>query len=303
MNYIARKRKWLPLFAVVASLLLGSCTKKFEQYNTNPNALYTKDLIPDFHFLGDPLKQAQLNIYVATPAWNTQLQQNLMGDVYSGYMSSPTPFANNINNLTYSLVDGWNTYPWDDGYNSVMSPLNYLFKNASATAYPGFFAVAKIVRVEAMHRVSDIYGPIIYKKYGIINADGTVSYDSQKDDYYAFFDDLDSAIRILTPFAQAHLTSDTLKTFDLAYGGSYTAWLKMANTLKLRLALRIVNVDPTKAQAEGEAALANPVGLMTANTDNFNINIGTTTHPLNVMNNSPGRLPVGRSAGFLSHGV
>jgi len=288
MNYISRKRKWLPLvsLAAVATLLLGSCTKKFEQYNTNPNGLYTNELSPDFHVVGDPLKQAQLNIYVSTPAWNTQLQQNLMGDVYSGYMSSPTPFANNINNLTYSLVDGWNTFPWDDAYTGVMSPLNYLFKSATAKNLAGFFAVAKIVRVEAMHRVSDIYGPIIYKNFGIINEDGSVSYDAQKDVYYSFFADLDSAINILTPYGK--LKSDSLANYDLAYGGSYLGWLKMANTLRLRLALRIVNVDPTKAQTEGEKALANPAGLLTTNADNFNIAIGTTNHPLNVMNNSWG---------------
>ena len=51
-----------------------------------------------------------LNVVNATPAWNYQLQQGLMGDVYSGYMTPPTPFAGNVNNMTYALVDGWNGF-------------------------------------------------------------------------------------------------------------------------------------------------------------------------------------------------
>ncbi|MFX8079049.1 SusD/RagB family nutrient-binding outer membrane lipoprotein, partial [Acinetobacter baumannii] len=88
----------------------------------------------------------------------TQLQQNLIGDIYSGYMCSPTPFANNVNNINYALVDGWNTFPWDDAYGSVMAPAKNVIQNAG-TQYPAFVAWAKILRVEAMHRVSDIYGP------------------------------------------------------------------------------------------------------------------------------------------------
>lgn len=299
MNYISCKRNWLllPGLAVVASLLLGSCTKRFEQLNTNPDALYTSDLLADYHYLGDPLKQAELNIYVATPAPTTQLQQNLLGDCFSGYMCSPTPFANNINNLSYALVNGWNTFPWDEGYKVVMAPLNYLFTFASATKFQGFFGVAKIIQVEAMHRVSDIYGPIVYNKFGKINADGSVSYDAQKDDYYAFFNDLDSGINALTPLANQGLISDTLAPFDLAYNGNYASWIKFANTLKLRLAIRINGIDPNKAKAEGEAALANKFGILSTNADNFNINIGSTPHPVNIMNNSWGDCRSGAALG------
>jgi hypothetical protein len=138
-----------------------------------------------------------------------------------------------------------------------------------------------------MHRLSDIFGPIIYTHYGQVNADGSITYDSQKNAYYAFFADLDSSIAVLTPLAQNN-APQTFTNFDLVYGGSYSEWVKFANTLKLRLAIRISGVDPTKAQAEGESALANPIGLLANPTDNFNVNIGTFAHPINVMNNSWG---------------
>lgn len=284
----------LPLAYIVmaGSFLLGGCTKKFEEYNTDPYGISGTELAVDFKLLGTPLQQVQQNIYVATPAWNTQLQQNLMGDVYSGYMCPPTPFANNINNMNYALVDGWNTFPWDDAYGSVMPQIKDALTNAGK-AYPAFYAWAKILRVEAMHRVSDIYGPIIYTHYAQVNADGSVTYDSQKDAYYAFFADLDSAITTLTPLAQNASAVAAFTNFDYVYAGDYKKWVRFANTLRLRLALRIVKADPAKAQAEGEKALANAIGLLKTNDDNFNISIGATPHPLNIINNSWGDIRMG----------
>jgi hypothetical protein len=278
--------------AVAGMGLLAGCTKKFEYYNTNPYGITNEQLSADFRLLGDPLKQAQQNIYVYNPAWNAQLQENLNADLFSGYMTPPTPFGGTIvNNPTYALNDGWNTYPWDDAYNGVMAPTKSVIDNAK-TSYPAFVAWARIIRVEAMHRVSDIYGPIIYTKYGTVNADGSVSYDSQKDAYDAFFSDLDSAITTLTPLAQ-NGTVKTFTSFDLSYGGDYGQWVKMANTLRLRLALRIVKADPVRARTEGEKALANPLGLLAENTDNYLVDIGTFTHPLNVFSNTWGDVRMG----------
>lgn len=300
MTNISLKRSFssLGFLAIAGSFLLGSCTKNFKEYNTNPYGMTNEELSTDFKLLGTPLQQAQFGIYsVVNPAWDVQLQQNLISDVYSGYMGSPTPFIGNQNNMTYALVDGWNGTPWSDAYNYVMQPVQSVFKNAG-TQYPAFIAWARILRVEAMHRVSDIYGPIIYSHYGQVNADGSVTYDSQKDAYYEFFADLDSAILVLTPLAQNNAVPQ-FTNFDDVYGGSYKQWVQFANTLKLRLALRIVNVDPVKAKAEGESALANPLGLLvnpgasSSGGDDFDINTGTIAHPLNTINNSWGDIRFG----------
>ncbi len=172
---------------VAAGLLtFQSCTKDFEEINTDP---YRPLNVP----VGEEFKQVLQNIYSYSPAWITQLQQNLIADVYSGYMMPPTPFRGNSNNMTYDLVDGWNEWPWNVAYGSVMSPLRRMESNAG-TNYPEFNAWAKICRVTAMHRVSDIYGPIIYSNYGVLTADGGVEYDCQDKAYDLFFKDLDAAV-------------------------------------------------------------------------------------------------------------
>ena len=280
--------------ALMVLLAFSSCTKKFEEFNTNPYGLSENDLKGDFRIVGDGFKQVQQNIYAASPAWLTQLQQNLIGDIYSGYMMAPTPFRGNSNNMNYDLVDGWNGFPWSTAYDNVMAPCKDIQIKA-AKDFTDFYAWAQILKVEAMHRVSDIYGPIIYTQYGKINADGSITYDSQEEAYTAFFKDLKESIDTLTLYANdpVRAAKKQFSKFDLAYGGDYKQWVKFANTLRLRLAIRISKADPAKAKLEGEAGLAHPFGLLAINDDNFNIDIGSTTHPLNVMNNSWGDIRMG----------
>lgn len=269
----------LNLCIAAALLAVCSCTKNFKEYNTSQTGLSNKEIGADYQNLGEPLKQAQNNIMSFTD-WVYQLEQNLIGDVYSGYMMSATPFEANNNNMTYNLLDGWNYFSWDFSYDNVMKPTQNVLDETTGPEYASFRAWTKIIRVEAMHRVSDLYGPIIYSNYGKSNADGSVTFDSQKEAYYAFFKDLDSATSVLTGLVQAG-DPPTFAKFDLVYGGSFEKWLKFANTLRLRLALRISKADPEKAKTEGEAALANPIGLLTSNDDNAYVDIGNNYHPLN----------------------
>jgi hypothetical protein len=272
--------------AVGALMFFNSCTKNFEEINTDPYGISNKQLETDYKLVGEPFKNVIQNIYAYSPAWVTQLQQNLIGDVYSGYMMPPTPFRGNSNNMNYDLVDGWNGVPWSWAYSNVMAPLLDVERNAGTT-FPEFIAWSKICKVEAMHRVSDIYGPIIYTHYGKVTAGGGVEYDSQKDAYDAFFKDLDAAVATLTPLAQDAASRKSFTNFDLVYGGDYSKWVRFANSLRLRLAIRISRVDPARAKTEGEKAISHPLGVIISNDDNFLVTSDAgATHPLNVMDNA-----------------
>lgn len=218
-----------------------------------------------------------------------------MGDVYSGYMMPPTPFRGNSNNMNYDLVDGWNVWALNPAYSSsvgsVMSPLSNV-EASTKNVVPDLYAMAKIIKVEAMHRLSDIFGPIMYSKYKQRASDGGYDYDSQQEAYTNFFSDLNEAITILTPLRTTNANA-IFKNADLVYGGSYAQWLKFANTLRLRLALRIVKADAAKAKTEGEAALANIGGLLSTPADDFDVNIGATIHPLNTISGAWGDIRMG----------
>jgi hypothetical protein len=285
---MTRINKLLVTAASIAALGFGGCTKNFKSINTDPNGLYPSDVAIDYQNLGAPLSQAQLNIFSYVD-YVYQLQQNLNADIYSGYMMSPDDgFNAGQNNETYYLdIPGWNQTPWDQAYNNVMAPIATVLQSTQGAQYAPFYAWAKLLRVEAMHRVSDIFGPIIYSHYGTTNSDGSVTYDAQQAVYTQFFSELDSTITTFTAALAASPKSPApFASFDLVYGGSYEEWIKFANTLRLRLAIRISGIDPTLAQTEGEKSLADPGGLLSASTDDAYVNIGNNENPINLIANS-----------------
>lgn len=271
----------LTFFAVLGSwIAFSGCDKDFEEFNKDPYAVTETELGADYRLIGEPFINTIRNIYVQGPAWITQLQQNLLGDVYSGYMMPPTPFAGNSNNMNYNFVDGWNTWAWNPAYN-VMSSAKFV-KEKAGDDYPEFVSWMDIVKVSAMHRLSDMFGPIIYTEFGKVAEDGTILYDCQEKVYDQFFKDLDNGVAGLTKYANDNPGAKPFAAFDEVYAGDIPKWIKLANSLRLRLAVRISKVDPARAKSEGEKALSNAYGVITDNADNFVVRTGLD-HPLNVM--------------------
>ncbi|MDP4185628.1 MAG: SusD/RagB family nutrient-binding outer membrane lipoprotein, partial [Bacteroidota bacterium] len=249
-----------------------SCTSTFEDTNTNPYGVTQEDRKQDYLNVGGYFAPLQQNIYNIST--DLQVEQNLTGDAFAQYMVTPTPFMSNRNNVTYKFV--WYGNRWNNDYSKIM-PVIFNFKiNQVDKQYPNFYAWANILKIFAMQRVTDNYGPIIYSNYGTSNP--TINYDTQQKVYYSFFNELDSAITVLSAYEKQE--SSIFRKFDLAYGGNVGKWLKAANSLRLRLAIRISKVDPDKAKVEAEKAVNNPYGLIEANSDNFMVSLNSATHPL-----------------------
>ncbi len=264
------------------------CTDDFENINTDPHGITEESLTQMNNNVGNEFGPMFLNVFNVTPAWNYQLQQGLMGDVFSGYMAAPTPFAGNVNNQTYALVDGWNGFPWADAYGNIM-PQALNVKNAVELAGDPnankFIHLANIIKVTAMHRVSDIYGPIRYTKFN--NFATTGEYDPQDVAYQAFFDDLGNAINDLEAFEG----DVQFIPFDMSnLAGDIASWRQFANSLRLRLAIRVSKVNPTLAKTQGELSLSNNAGLM--EDSNMVINTGFP-HPISVISGSWGDVRMG----------
>lgn len=301
MKKISNKYRALALVALTALLGAGACTKNFEDYNTDPTGLTEDQLKPDFNFIGGFYPQIQSSIYYNynNTTWEYQLQQNLIADVYSGYMMSANPFRGNISNLTYALVNDWNGTPFSLAYNRVMAPILEVKRRGAQSVAPDFWGVALILKVEAMHRVTDIYGPIPYSQYG--QGGTTSAYDSQESIYKRFFLELDTAVTNLKAYIASKPGATPFAKFDMVYGGDYKQWIKFANSLRLRLALRIVKADPTTAKAQGEKALADNGGLMETNNDNVMVSGFGIRHPLYTITNKDGWSDISMNASMESY--
>jgi hypothetical protein len=271
---------------VVLSLIITSCSD-LEQYNVNDRNITQDQLEVDFQHVGSKYKPIFESIYQYNPAWSYQLQQNLNADVYSGYLTPPRPFIAGANNTTYNMVSGWNDFIWTVPYSNVMNNVQTINK-LTEIEFPTLNAVGLILKVEGMHRVTDVFGPIVYSNFGNLANAGV--YDSQQEVYNAFFADLDTAVAAL----MADIDSPKFTAFDLSYGGDFSQWVKLANSLRLRLAIRISKVDPAKAKSEGEKALSQSLGVMEANADGFFVN-SALDHPLQTIDNSWGDIRMNAS--------
>lgn len=277
----------LKYLIALATLLVSfsSCTDSFDDYNRNPYAV-TDDLKQaDWIYLKAYFPQMEQSIYYNNSGgnWEWQIAQNLNSDLFGGYLTPPTPYNNDKNNINYFMMEGWNGFAFGLYNNNIMKPwLNVKKLTFDQKKFLDVYAVALILKVEGMHRCTDLYGPIPYSKYG----SGSVSseYDSQEAIYNQFLSELDQAVEYLN----AHLSGpessvNRLGAADLIYKGDYKKWIQWANSLRLRLAVRISKVNPAKAKMEGEKAMTNPYGVIERNSQNINVPTVNMGHPLTIV--------------------
>lgn len=160
----------------IAGILLGgligfsACTDSFESFNTNEAGFDNDSKKQDFNYYGIPLGIIQQGIYFnydwgSGKNWPFQTMQNLGADLFSGYVHDFNPFNEGKNNSTYYMMDGWNGSTWDNTYGYIM-PEVQKSETINEKDNIGFYGITKILKVELMHRLSDLYGPIVYTQFG-----------------------------------------------------------------------------------------------------------------------------------------
>ena len=261
------------LLLTAAAMTAGtytSCTDGFESTNTNPYGLETSQ-VP----FGEYFVDAQLAIYYNpdNSNWAYQLIQNLNSDLYSGYLAVPTPFNGGTNNSKYSMTDGWNSLLLEDANLHILKPVASILASTEA---PDLIAVAKILRVAGMLKSVDAYGPIPYSK--TMQGGLSVEYDSEEDIFKSFLADLAESSASLKTFIAENGDDASRLTFDKMCGQSQTTWLHFCNTLRMRVAMRIVNVDPAAAKEACEAAYAD--GVMDASDPDIMVKYANVKNPL-----------------------
>nr|WP_227472055.1 SusD/RagB family nutrient-binding outer membrane lipoprotein [Parabacteroides bouchesdurhonensis] len=243
--------------------MLFACTKNFQDINTDQSGITEEEMNIDFKNLQIPLGIIQQGIYFnydfgKGKNWPFQMMQNLNADMFSGYMHDYKPLNGGSSNSDYNLQDGWNGTNWGYTYAYIFPQIKKL-EDSTKLQYPTIHALAKILKVEVMHRISDYYGPIVYSSFG--DPSGEFMPDTQQEAYYTFFDDLDIAVDLLAEHLSTESTAPDIATMDIILDGKYQSWIKFANSLRMRLAIRIAMADPQKARTEFVKALKDPYGV------------------------------------------
>jgi hypothetical protein len=231
-------KKYITLSFAALLIFATSCKKQLEETNRNPNASETAQ--PDYLLTG-------ITKNLADTYWGT-----------ANNMDASLLFVQNWSKIQYTDPDRY-IYTnasfqelWTTGYVKGVSNLNQLIKLGDTQANPNYKGVALVLRSWVFTLLTDAYGDIPYKQAANIKENLTPSYDKQKDVYFAVLEDLKTGQASLT-------TTGPSISGDIIYNNNIALWKKFANSLRLRIALRIADREPEKAkqviaeiQAEGD---------------------------------------------------
>ena len=264
------------IVGVLALSLFTACD--FQKVNTNEFELLPEEGLMDGISIGGPITAVQKCVFpVGTQADGTsvanryQTAYNLAADCWSGYFGQNNNWGG-PNNLNYFLKDGWVASSYTESYSTVV-PLWQDLKGKTETQFPEVFALAQILKISAWHKATDMFGPIPYKEAGkgLI----TVPYDSQEEVYKAMFKELSDAIEVLTKYAD-NGNSKLLPNADAVYAGDVHKWVVYANSLMLRLAMRVYYADAALSKKYALQAVNHSYGVMKTKDDEAKMERGAS---------------------------
>ncbi len=264
------------IVGVLALSLFTACD--FQKVNTNEFELLPEEGLMDGISIGGPITALQKCVFpVGTQADGTsvanryQTAYNLAADCWSGYFGQNNNWGG-PNNLNYFLKDGWVASSYTESYSTVV-PLWQDLKGKTETQFPEVFALAQILKISAWHKATDMFGPIPYKEAGkgLI----TVPYDSQEEVYKSMFKELSDAIEVLTKYAD-NGNSKLLPNADAVYAGDVHKWVVYANSLMLRLAMRVYYADAALSKQYALQAVNHSYGVMKSKDDEAKMERGAS---------------------------
>ena len=255
-------RRLLP--AALLLLGLGACTKNFDDINTDPNK---------------PLDVPANLVFTRALKWGTlydndqQLGEHLHANQWVQFFANSMP---GINSDRYEHNDLYVGPFWSDSYANFGADIQQAIRlSAGKPEDVNRHAQARIWKVFIMHRITDYWGDVPYFdafKGGTEN-NTTPTYDKQEDIYADLLKELKEAVVEMDDARAGNYGAADLiygNPASLAYAGNTVAganakWRRFANSLRLRLALRISKANPALAEQNVREALA--AGVMTTSAD------------------------------------
>jgi hypothetical protein len=162
---------------------------------------------------------------------------------------------------------------WNDWYAVPLKDIQTIIEKAEATSRPNEAAVGLILKSWNYGVMTDLWGDLPYSQ--ALQGEGgnfSARYDSQQDIYNGIFADLRAAAEMINTAGTGFPAAN-----DLLYGGNMARWQKFANSLRLRHAMRLTNVDANRAKLEFEAAMAAQGGVISSNAEEARLNYLATS--------------------------
>ena len=249
MNF---KQSYIILLLVVSALFFGACSDEYlENLNTDPSKAATID--PNAQLTTAQLQTyGDLGMVEIYRNYHYAFSQHLMGS----WNTTNYGGRHTIDNNEMSRI--WTSfYP-----NAIKNLTDGMVRTSEDPDKVNIHSALRIYRVYMMSLITDIYGDAPYSEAGMGYLDSKFNprYDTQEEIYMDFFKELGEAVA-------AFDNSKDQITGDVIFDGNLGQWKKLANSLRLRFAMRISDVAPEKAREEFETALQADGGIMETGAD------------------------------------
>ena len=238
------------LLVLVALLALQtSCDDGFAEINTNPQAAI--EINPNFQMTWVQLRTSggRYENWRAGLIYSSMMIQHM--SALCGYWTGDK----------YTYNGGYSSSLIDNAYREQVKDMQDLINTLQSGAQGDqtMLGMARIWRVVIFHRLTDLYGDVPYFEAGKGALEGIdfPAYDAQEVIYMDMLKELEEGV--------AQIGSGGFGGADLIYGGDAAQWKRFGNSLMLRLAMRLSEVDPGTAQAWASKAIAG--GVMSSNAD------------------------------------
>ena len=252
-NKIALFNKVLVAFIAFAALMTApSCTKDFEDLNKAPWAISEENVPIEYLFQNS--------------VSNSKMDPHISERIFLLYWGSASRYYRYDGLANGGDNDSWSNDYWSRGFfwgwiTSLQNVINIGKKREAENVLKPYeknvVQMARIYKVLLFSMFTDTFGDVPYSQ----TVDGKTDnpkFDTTKDIYYDFFKELKEASEAL----DASVATSLIGNSDMIYKGDAAKWKKLANSLRLRYALRLSKVDNAKAKAEAEAAAAGSGGLL-----------------------------------------
>jgi hypothetical protein len=240
-------------FLILFLLSLGACESDFEQINRDPN---NPTSVPTAYLL-------------------SSAQQSLIKEVYgmgttSGWDATGMRYMQMWSSTLYTEIDRYVDIEGDFTlfYKGGLADLTeYIRLNtdeatrvaaAASGANQNQIAVARIMKAWTFQMITDIWGDIPYSQALKGLSYATPVYDAQADIYADLIKELDEAT------AQIDESAGSIEG-DIIYDGDMASWKRFAQSLKLRVGMRMSEVAPELAAKTVQEALA--AGVFASNSE------------------------------------
>lgn len=254
----------------LCTLSLASC-KKYTDINQNPN------LPTDV-----PARVLLPNTTIGLGFTNA----NELGRVSSILVQYNAGITNSA--LTYDSYnyDGSFNNQWDfEIYSGIVNNLKIIIKNNESTN-PAYSGIAKIELAYIISMATDLWGDVPYSQAGLGLEIPQPRYDKQEDIYQGnttlgitgLFDLVKAGVADLNKSSVLVPGAD-----DLVYGGDLSKWKRAANSLLLKFAITVSNVNKPLATSTVTAVLASVDGLIDDGKFDFAVPFSTALNNQNPM--------------------